>query len=177
MKKRNLFKALVFILFVFSSWACRERHLDIAKYHFLEELQLGDPLDEVTGHWWLFSKKPFRLDATVGRKKLLTYRGVSRDASVTTLLFHFDFKTRRLMEVEWRFRPSLAQKKQEELRERFERLWGKPKTQRHFGGGVSWLWRDKEAEVEIFGAEGICQLFHRLRRPPKPVQILPTPQR
>lgn len=147
--------------------SCAPPDRGIARLQLLEELRLADSLDEVRDHWWLYSLKPLRLDPTAGRRGNLTYRAVSRDTSVTTFLLHFDLKSKRLVETEWRYRPSLAEEKRKELLGRWTARLGKPEVDRHWGGGTSWIWRDFRGEIEIFAAEGICQMHHRLRRMPK----------
>jgi hypothetical protein len=91
----------------------------------------------------------------------LTYRALSRDVSVNSFYLRFDLK-RTLREVEWRFRPSMAEVKEVQLEQYWaKRLW-EPTKHRGFDG-TTYVWADRKAKLELYVSTGICHLTHKLR--------------
>jgi hypothetical protein len=159
--KRWGFVVLVLLLLILVVPRCEWADRGLAKLEVEEELRLGMPLDEVKSRWYQYSTKPLIMDTTMSDTKTLTYRALSRDVSVNTFYLRFDMD-RTLREVEWRFRPSMAEVKEIQLEDYWvKRLW-KPVKHRGFDG-TTYEWADRKAKLELYVSTGICHLTHKLR--------------
>jgi hypothetical protein len=140
---------------------CRLRDRGLAKLQVVEDLTLGAHMEDIKQQWFLYSTKPLVVDTTMSTEKDIVYRGVSRDPAVTVMYFFFNSRTKILHQVEWRYHSSMTAFKEKELLEYWtKKLW--PPDLHHRWEGRVYVWKDRNAELDLYLADGICHLIQKL---------------
>ncbi|HUO57691.1 MAG TPA: hypothetical protein VMV05_05895 [bacterium] len=140
---------------------CNFSDRGLAKLQVVEDLKLGTPLEDVKQEWFLYSTKPLQVDQSVSSESDIVYRGVSRDPGVTSFYLFFNSKKKILEQAEWRYHSSMTEAKEMELKDYWtKRLW--PPSYHHRWEGKVYVWSDRRARLELYLADGICHLIHRL---------------
>jgi len=133
----------------------------MAKLQVVEDLKLGTLMDDVKQQWFLYSSKPLQVDQAVSSEKDIVYRGVSRDPGVISFYLYFNSKTKKLEQAEWRYHSSMTESKEKELRDYWAKKLWEPSYHQRWDGKV-YVWSDRKARLELYLADGICHLIHRL---------------
>ena len=142
--------------------ACYFSDRGLAKLQVIEDLSLGSSMDDVKQQWFLYSTKPLQVDQAVSTDASIVYRGVSRDPGVTSFYLYFNSKTKTLEQAEWRYHSSMTNTKEKELLELWTKKLWEPGSQQRWDGKV-YVWSDRKAELELYLADGICHLIHKLK--------------
>lgn len=133
----------------------------LIKLQVVEDLRLGTSMEDVKQQWFLYSVKPLQVDQAVSSERQIVYRGMSRDPGVTSFYLFFNSKTKKLEQSEWRYHSSMTEGKEKELLDYWtKRLW-KPSYHQRWEGKV-YVWSDRKARLELYLADGICHLIHRI---------------
>ena len=149
-------------LFLFLSLSgCGFSDRGMAKLQVIEDLKLGSTMEDVKQQWFLYSSKPLQVDQAVSSDKDIVYRGVSRDLGVTTFYLFFNSKTKKLEQAEWRYHSSMTEAKEKELLDYWAKKLWEPSYHQRWDGKV-YVWSDRKARLELYLADGICHLIHRL---------------
>src|SRR5579872_942178 len=133
----------------------------MAKLQVVEDLKLGTSLEDVKQQWFLYSVKPLQVDQAVSSESAIVYRGISRDPGVTVFYLFFDSKKKNLEQVEWRYHSSMTEAKEKELLDYWAKKLWEPSYHQRWDGKV-YVWSDRKARLELYLADGICHLIHRL---------------
>jgi hypothetical protein len=153
-------RTLFFLIFICLA-GCNFSDRGLAKLQVVEDLKLGISMDDVKQQWFLYSTKPLQVDDAVSSESDIVYRGVSRDPGVTSFYLFFNSKTKTLEQIEWRYHSSMTDMKENELLELWtKKLWS-PSLHQRWDGRV-YVWTDRKARLELYLADGICHLIHRL---------------
>lgn len=155
--KRWFFLAGLFLALI----GCNFSNRGMAKLQVVEDLKLGTSMEDVKGQWFLYSTKPFRVDQAVSSESHIVYRGISRDPGVTSFYLFFNSKTKVLDQAEWRYHSSMTEAKEKELLDFWTKKLWKPSYHQRWEGKV-YVWSDRKARLELYLADGICHLIHRL---------------
>jgi hypothetical protein len=140
---------------------CNLSDRGLAKLQVVDELVLGAGLDEIKEHWFNFSIKRLQVEQTISNESFLVYRGVSRDPGVTSFYLFFRSKDKTLEKVEWRYHSSMTAVKEKELLDYWSKQLWAPSYHQRWEGKV-FVWSDRKARLELYLADGICHLIHRL---------------
>jgi hypothetical protein len=151
---------LLLLVFVALS-GCNFSNRGLAKLEVVEDLKLGSPMEDVRQQWFLYSTKPMRVDQAMSTESSIVYRGVSRDPGVTGFYLFFHSRTKALEKAEWRYHSSMRDSKEKELLDHWTKKLWKPTFHRRWEGKV-YVWSDRKARLELYLADGICHLIHRL---------------
>lgn len=149
------------LFLLFSITGCNFSNRGMAKLQVVEDLKLGTSMEDVKGQWFLYSTKPFRVDQAVSSESHIVYRGISRDPGVTSFYLFFNSKTKILDQAEWRYHSSMTEAKEKELLDSWTKKLWKPSYHQRWEGKV-YVWSDRKARLELYLADGICHLIHRL---------------
>ncbi len=141
--------------------ACNLSDRGLAKLQVIEDLTLGLSLDDVKQQWFLYSTKPLQVDQAMSSDSDIVYRGVSRDPGVTSFYLYFNSKSKVLEQAEWRYHSSMTEAKEKELMDLWTKKLWEPSYQQRWDGKV-YVWSDRKARLELYLADGICHLIHRL---------------
>ena len=140
---------------------CNMQDRGMDKLQVVEDLTLGQNMDDVKQQWFLYSSKPLQVDQIMSTDRQIAYRGISRDPAVTGFYLYFNSKTKILEQAEWRYHSSMTEVKEEELKDYWtKKLWS-PSRQQRWDGKV-FVWGDRKARLELYLADGICHLIHRI---------------
>ncbi len=149
------------LLLLLSLSGCNFNDKGLAKLQVVEDLKLGSLMEDVKQQWFLYSSKALQVDQAVSSEKDIVYRGVSRDQGVTSFYLFFNSKTKKLEQVEWRYHSSMTEAKEQELRDFWAKKLWEPSYHQRWDGKV-YVWSDRKARLELYLADGICHLIHRL---------------
>lgn len=152
------FSSLCLLVFLMG---CNMTDRGIAKLQVVEDLTLGQNMEDVKQQWFLYSAKALQVDPALSSDRLIACRGVSRDPSVTAFFLYFNSKTKILEQAEWRYHSSMTESKEKELQEYWTKKLWPPSYQQRWDGKV-YVWADRKARLELYLADGICHLIHRL---------------
>ena len=133
----------------------------MAKLQVVEDLKLGTSMEDVKQQWFLYSTKPLQVDQAVSSESAIVYRGISRDPGVTGFYLFFNSKKKNLEQVEWRYHSSMTEAKEKELLDYWAKKLWEPSYHQRWDGKV-YVWSDRKARLELYLADGICHLIHRL---------------
>ncbi len=133
----------------------------MAKLQVVEDLKLGTSIEDVKQQWFLYSTKPLQVDQAVSSESAIVYRGISRDPGVTGFYLFFNSKKKNLEQVEWRYHSSMTEAKEKELLDYWAKKLWEPSYHQRWDGKV-YVWSDRKARLELYLADGICHLIHRL---------------
>ncbi len=140
---------------------CNLTDRGMAKLQVAEDLTLGQYMEDVKQQWFLYSTKPLQVDQAMSTERQIAYRGVSRDPAVTGFYLYFNSKTKILEQAEWRYHSSMTESKEKELQDYWTKKLWPPSFQQRWDGKV-YVWGDRKARLELYLADGICHLIHRL---------------
>ena len=133
----------------------------MAKLQVVEDLKLGTSMEDVKQQWFLYSTKPLQVDQAVSSESAIVYRGISRDPGVTGFYLFFNSNKKNLEQVEWRYHSSMTEAKEKELLDYWAKKLWEPSYHQRWDGKV-YVWSDRKARLELYLADGICHLIHRL---------------
>jgi hypothetical protein len=133
----------------------------MAKLQVVEDLKLGASMEDVKQQWFLYSVKPLQVDQAVSSESSIVYRGISRDPGVTGFYLFFNSKKKNLEQVEWRYHSSMTEAKEKDLLDYWTKKLWEPSYHQRWDGKV-YVWSDRKARLELYLADGICHLIHRL---------------
>jgi hypothetical protein len=80
---------------------------------------------------------------------------------VTGFYLFFNSKKKNLEQVEWRYHSSMTEAKEKELLDYWTKKLWEPSYHQRWDGKV-YVWNDRKARLELYLADGICHLIHRL---------------
>ena len=149
------------LLFVLLLSGCSFSDRGMAKLQVVEDLKLGTSMEDVKQQWFLYSTKPLQVDQAVSSESAIVYRGISRDPGVTGFYLFFNSKKKNLEQVEWRYHSSMTEAKEKELLDYWAKKLWEPSYHQRWDGKV-YVWSDRKARLELYLADGICHLIHRL---------------
>ena len=133
----------------------------MAKLQVVKDLKLGTSMEDVKQQWLLYSTKPLQVDQAVSSESAIVYRGISRDPGVTGFYLFFNSNKKNLEQVEWRYHSSMTEAKEKELLDYWAKKLWEPSYHQRWDGKV-YVWSDRKARLELYLADGICHLIHRL---------------
>lgn len=160
-KGGSVFRKILIFLVCVGAAGCNFSDRGISKLEVVDELVLGMSLDEVKTHWYLYSTKALQVEQAISSESQLVYRGVSRDPGVTAFYLFFNTRTKVLERAEWRYHSSMTNSKEKELLEEWTKKLWTPSLHHRWDGRV-YAWSDRKASLELYLADGICHLIHRL---------------
>ena len=149
------------LLTFFSLTGCTFSDRGLAKLQVAEDLKLGTAMEDVKQQWFLYSVKPFQVDQAMSNDQYIVYRGVSRDPAVTGFYLFFNSRKKQLEQAEWRYHSSMTEGKEKDLMDYWSKKLWSPSYHQRWDGKV-YVWNDRRARLELYLADGICHLIHRL---------------
>jgi len=144
-----------------SMGGCTFSDRGLSKLQVAEDLTLGTPMEDVKQQWFLYSVKHLQVDQAMSSDKFIVYRGVSRDPAVTGFYLFFNSRKKILEQAEWRYHSSMTEAKEKDLMEYWSKKLWSPSYHQRWDGKV-YVWNDRRARLELYLADGICHLIHRL---------------
>ena len=149
------------LVLLFLLGGCNLTDRGMVKLQVVEDLKLGTSLEDAKQQWFLYSVKPLQVDQAVSSDTAIVYRGISRDPGVTGFYLFFNSKKKVLEQVEWRYHSSMTEAKEKELLDQWTKKLWEPSYHQRWDGKV-YVWSDRKARLELYLADGICHLIHRL---------------
>ncbi len=152
---------IIKIILALTLTGCNLSDRGMARLQVVEDLKLGTSMEDVKQQWFLYSVKPLQVDQAVSSESAIVYRGISRDPGVTGFYLFFNSKKKNLEQVEWRYHSSMTEAKEKELLDYWAKKLWEPSYHQRWDGKV-YVWSDRKARLELYLADGICHLIHRL---------------